>query len=58
MGKMIDCHKVNPTADCQHVVHGANEQEVLEKAAEHAKEHGLVPSPELLAQVKSFVEDE
>lgn len=58
MGKMIDCHKVNPTTDCHHVVRGTNEEEVLEKAAEHAKEHGLAPSPELLAQVKSFIEDE
>jgi predicted small metal-binding protein len=58
MGKMIDCHKVNPTTDCHHVVRGANEEEVLAKAAEHAKEHGLTPSPELLAQVKSFIEDE
>jgi predicted small metal-binding protein len=58
MGKMIDCQKVNPTTDCHHVVHGADEEEVLKKAAEHAKEHGLEPSPELLAQVKSFIEDE
>jgi len=58
MGKMIDCHKVNPTTDCHHVVRGADEEEVLKKATEHAKEHGLEPSPELLAQVKSFVEDE
>jgi len=58
MGKMIDCHKVNPTTDCHYVVRGANEEEVLGKAAEHAKEHSLAPSPELLAQVKSFIEDE
>ena len=58
MGKMIDCHKVNPTTDCQHVVRGADEEEVLRKAGEHAKEHGLTRSPELLAQVKAFIEDE
>jgi len=58
MGKVIDCHKVNPTTDCQHVVRGATEEEVLQKAGEHAKEHGLAPSPELLAQVKSFIEDD
>jgi predicted small metal-binding protein len=40
------------------VVRGADEEEVLRKAGEHAKEHGLTPSPELLAQVKSFIEDE
>jgi predicted small metal-binding protein len=49
MGKIIDCNKVNPTSDCHHVVRGANEEEVLRKAAEHAKDHGLQPSPELLA---------
>jgi predicted small metal-binding protein len=58
MGKMIDCHKVNPTTDCQHVVRGADEEEVLRRAGEHAKEHGLTPSPELLAQVKAFIEDQ
>ncbi|HEU4368574.1 MAG TPA: DUF1059 domain-containing protein [Methylomirabilota bacterium] len=54
MGKIIDCHKVNPTSGCQHVVRGANEEEVLRKAAEHAKEHGTVsatgprpPGPQL-----------
>jgi predicted small metal-binding protein len=58
MGKIIDCHKVNPSTDCQHVVRGADEEEVLRKAGEHAKEHGLTPSPELLAKVKAFIEDE
>ncbi|HEX7213384.1 MAG TPA: DUF1059 domain-containing protein [Methylomirabilota bacterium] len=58
MGKIIDCHKVNPSTDCQHVVRGADEEEVLRNAGEHAKEHGLTPSPELLAKVKAFIEDE
>jgi predicted small metal-binding protein len=58
MGKIIDCNKVNPTSDCHHVVRGANEEEVLRKAAEHAKEHGLQPSPELLTKVKSHIENE
>jgi predicted small metal-binding protein len=39
-------------------VRGANEEAVLRKAAEHAKEHGLQPSPELLAKVKSHIENE
>lgn len=58
MGKIIDCNKVNPSSDCHHVVRGASEEEVLNKAAEHAKEHGLTPSPELLAKVKSFIQTE
>jgi predicted small metal-binding protein len=57
MAKTIDCNKVNPTGDCYHVVWGANEEEVLRNAAEHAKEHGLTPSPELLARIRSFIED-
>jgi len=58
MAKVIHCNKVNPISDCNHVVRGANEEEVLRNAAEHAKEHGLEPTPELLAAVKSFIEDE
>jgi predicted small metal-binding protein len=58
MGKIINCNKVNPTSDCQHVVSGADEEEVLRNAAAHAKEHGLAPTPELLAHVKSFIEEE
>jgi predicted small metal-binding protein len=40
------------------VIRGATEEEVLRKAGEHAKEHGLEPTQQLLAQVKSFIEDE
>ena len=58
MAKVIRCQKVNPSSDCQHVIRGANEDEVLQKAAVHAKEHGMEPSPQLLAQVKSCIEDE
>jgi predicted small metal-binding protein len=58
MAKIIRCQKVNPSSDCHHVVRGANEDEVLQKAAVHAKEHGMEPNAQLLAQVKSFIEDE
>ena len=58
MGKVIKCNKVNPSGDCAHVVRGATEEEVLKNAAAHAKDHGLEPTPELMAQVKSFIEDE
>jgi len=57
MGKIIECHKVNPSSDCHHVIRGATEEEVLQKAAAHAKEHGMEPSEKLLAQVKSFIEE-
>jgi predicted small metal-binding protein len=58
MAKVIRCQKVNPSSDCHHVIRGANEDDVLQKAAVHAKEHGMEPSAQLLAQVKSFIEDE
>jgi len=58
MGKIIECHKVNPSSDCNHVVRGASEEEVLKNAEVHARDHGLEPTPELMAQVGSFIEDE
>ena len=58
MSKVIYCSKVNPASDCDHVIRGADENEVLRKAAAHASEHGLDPTPELLSQVKAAIEDE
>jgi predicted small metal-binding protein len=57
MAKVIDCGKVNPASGCGHVIRGDTEEDVLRQAAEHAKEHGMEPSPELLAQVKSRIEE-
>ena len=57
MTKVIDCGKVNPVSGCSHVIRGDTEEDVLRQAAEHAKEHGMEPSPELLAQVKSHIEE-
>ncbi len=58
MGKIIDCNKVNPASGCSHVVRGDTEEELLKNAAVHAKEHGLEPTPELLEQVKTQIEEE
>jgi predicted small metal-binding protein len=58
MGKIIDCNKVNPASGCKHVVRGATLEELLKNAAEHAKEHGLEPTPEVLEQVKAHIEEE
>lgn len=58
MAKVIYCNKVNPTGDCNHVIRGGTAEEVLQKAGIHAKEHGLSPTPELIAKLKSFIEDE
>jgi predicted small metal-binding protein len=57
MAKMIDCSKVNPASDCHHVIKADSEKELLRLAGEHAKSHGLEPTPELVALVKSKIED-
>lgn len=57
MAKIIDCGKVNPASGCGHVIWADTEEEVLRLAAEHAKSHGMEPSPELLTQVKSHIEE-
>ncbi|PYU95115.1 MAG: DUF1059 domain-containing protein [Acidobacteria bacterium] len=58
MAKVIYCSKVNPSSDCDHVIRGDSEEEVLRQAAVHAKEHGLQPTPELMAAVRAAIEDE
>ena len=57
MGKVIECHKVNPTSDCDHVVRGRDESAAMRTAAEHARGHGLVPTPELMAPGRAQLED-
>ena len=58
MGKIIDCNKVNPTSGCTHVVRGDTEEELMKNAAEHAKDHGMEPTAELMEMVRSQAEDE
>jgi predicted small metal-binding protein len=59
MAKMVDCHKINPSSDCHDIVRGRDEDEVMRRAAEHAREqHGLEPTEELMSQVRSQIEDE
>ena len=58
MAKVIYCSKVNPSSDCDHVIRGDSEEEVLRQAAVHAKEHGLQPTPELMAAVRAAIDDE
>lgn len=58
MSMKIECGKVNPSGECDHVVRGETEQELLQKAAVHAREHGLEPTEELMGQVRSFIEEE
>lgn len=59
MGKMVECGKVDPSSGCTHVIRGKDEAEVMKKAAEHVKTHGLRDmTPELQAKVRASVKDE
>lgn len=59
MGKMVECGKVDPSSGCTHVIHGKDEAEVMKKASEHVKTHGLRDmSPELEQKVRSSIKDE
>ena len=57
MSKIIDCAKVNPASGCGHVVEADTEEELLRKAAEHAKTHNMEPTPQLLEMVKANIEE-
>jgi predicted small metal-binding protein len=56
--KQVECAKVDPSSGCKQVIRGANEQEVLQKAAEHAKQHGIRQmTPELMEKVKANIRE-
>jgi len=58
MAKILECAKVEPSSGCKHIIRGETEEEVLQKAAEHAKEHGIREvTPELMERVKSNIRD-
>lgn len=58
MAKVIRCNKVNPRSDCRHEIRGETVDEVLEKAAVHARDHGMKPTVALLETVSKYIEDE
>jgi predicted small metal-binding protein len=58
IAKILVCAKVDPSSGCQHIIRGETEEEVLKKAAEHAKEHGIQEvTPELIERVKANIRD-
>jgi len=57
MGRVIYCNKVNPSSECNHVIRGETDEEVLQQAGLHAKEHGLEATPELIAMVRANIEE-
>jgi predicted small metal-binding protein len=58
MANILECAKVDPSSGCQHVIRGETEEEVLQKAAEHAKERGIREvTPQLIELVKVNIRD-
>ena len=59
MTKIIECAKVDPASGCTAVIRGKDDQEVLQKAMEHARQHGIRQvTPELEAKVKAAIREE
>ncbi len=58
MAKILECAKVDPSSGCKHVIRGETEEEVLQKAAEHAKGHGIRQvTPELVERLKANIHE-
>ena len=58
MAKVLTCREVG--MDCDFVARGSSEEEIMAKAAQHAKQdHGLesIP-PEVVEKVKAAIRDE
>ena len=58
MAKMVECSKVDPSSGCKEVIRGTTDQEVMQKAAEHAKQHGVRQmTPEMMEKVKANIRE-
>jgi len=57
MAKILKCRDVG--VDCDHVIRGVNEQEIMEKAQQHAaKDHSMPTIPrDLLKRAKAAIHD-
>lgn len=58
MAKVVYCNKVNPSSDCDHVMRGDTVEEVMAQVPDHARQHGMEATPELLNMVRGAIEDE
>ncbi|MFQ5879290.1 MAG: DUF1059 domain-containing protein [Dehalococcoidia bacterium] len=57
MAKVLSCREAG--FDCDEVVRGQTEEEVLQKGAEHAKQaHNMEVTPEVAQQVRALIRDE
>ena len=58
MAKIVECAKVDPTSGCQHVIRGTSETDIMQKAEEHVKQHGIRQmTPEMKAKVKANIRE-
>lgn len=56
--KAVSCAKVDPSSGCTSVITGMSEEDLLNKVAAHAKDHGIREvTPELLGRVKACIYD-
>jgi predicted small metal-binding protein len=59
MSKILECSKINPSSDCQYVVRGETDEEVLQNAKLHAQQHGIQDvTPDLIQRVKQNIHEE
>ncbi len=58
MGKTLACKDVG--VDCDFVIHGKDESDVLRQAAEHAKgcHHNVQMTPEVVSKVKAAIKED
>jgi len=58
MAKIVECAKVDPSSGCKQIIRGATEQEVIQKATEHAKQHGIREmTPDMMQKMKANIRD-
>jgi predicted small metal-binding protein len=57
MAKFVECAKVDPSSGCDYVIRGETDDEVVQRAGEHARTHGIrEATPELLERVRANIE--
>ena len=58
MGKMLACKDVG--VECDFVIHGKDEADIMRQAAEHAKgcHQGVEMTPEVQAKVRAAIQEE
>jgi predicted small metal-binding protein len=57
MTKVLRCGDM--MTGCDYVARAESEEELMQKAAQHAREaHGITVSPEVVQQIKSKIRDE